>query len=583
MEVDKLSFKLLRMNMHSQKLEEYPLAESLKLAGGRRFIGTICNQEIDPCCSPLGEDNKLIITGGPLSGYNISSADRFSVGGKSPLTGGIKEANAGGNFIRLLKKLGISSIIIEKKPPDDHLYMVYLSKNERKILSADEYKGMGNYEAACNLRKRFGSDIGIMLAGPAAEMRMFSAGVFVTDKDGVPSRAAARGGMGAVMASKGLKAIVVQNDGDYKPAINNKEEFTKARKEFTHLLRTTPQTSEVYPNYGTAAALAPLNHMGALPTLNFTRGSFDMADKINGDALYDLIAARNGEGRHSHGCMHGCVIHCSNVVPDLEGKTIVSPLEYETLCLMGSNLGIGDLDTIARLNYYCNDIGLDTIEVGAAIGVALDYGMAEFGDEGEICRLVSDEIRNGTLKGRLLGSGAYLTAKVLGINRIPCVKRQAFAAHDPRSIKGMSVTYATTPMGADHTAGVTFRANIDHHKPEGQMEVSRNIQVLVAAVESLGFCIFVLPAMGGRVNCFVKLMNAVYGTKLTEEELLKEGKQTILLERKFNLQAGLTAASDRLPDFMKTEKNPPHNLVSDIPLADYQRYWDEEYWGELLE
>ncbi|GAW92800.1 aldehyde ferredoxin oxidoreductase C-terminal domain-containing protein [Calderihabitans maritimus] len=572
---------LLRVNMSNLRTALEPLPEEYKLLGNRGLVAEILCREVPARTNPLGAKNKLILAGGPLAGLGISSAARLSAGGKSPLTGGIKEANAGGIAVQRMTRLGIRAIIVEGQAETGKIYLLYLKKDGVELLPAGELKGLGTYDVAKKLRARYGKDIGVITIGPAGEMLMNLAGIFATDSEGQTSRACARGGLGAVMGSKGLKAIVIANDGDYRVPVHDEEAFKKARKEFIKVLMTTPQTSEIYTNYGTASALAPINKLGGLPTYNFRQGSFEKAEAIDGDALYDLIEKRNGAGKHSHACMNGCVIRCSNVVPDEEGNTLVSPLEYETLALLGSNLGIADLDAIASLNKLCNDIGIDTIETGAALGVAIEAGMAPFGDAQEIYRIIEEEIGQGTILGRVLGQGTLITGRVLGISRLPVVKGQAIAAHDPRAIKGMTITYAMSPMGGDHTAGVTLRAPIDHHKPEGQMELSRNIQVIVAAHDSLGFCMFVIPAVGGKPEYVVNLINAVYGTNFQPEWLMEYGKDVIKKERAFNLAAGFNEVHDRLPEMFLEEELPPHNLVSDLSEEDYRRYWDTEFWGEF--
>ncbi|MDW7673666.1 MAG: aldehyde ferredoxin oxidoreductase C-terminal domain-containing protein [Bacillota bacterium] len=569
---------ILRVNMNNRQIYLEPIPEQLMLLGNRSLIGEILTNEVPASCHPLGEKNKLILAGGPLAGLGISSADRLSAGAKSPLTGGIKEANAGGIAVQYMAKHGIRAIIIEGKPNADSTFLLRINNNQFELMVAEELKGMGNYEVAQVLRQKYGEKTAIITIGPAGEKELNTAGIFASDRSGIPSRACARGGLGAVMGSKKLKAIVIENNGDYKIPVVNMEDFKKARKKYLQVLQENPQTSEIYTKYGTASALATVNKIGGLPTNNYRYGSFEKAEQINGDTLYDLIEARGGEGLHSHACMSGCIIKCSNVVPDNDGKAIVTPLEFETLCLLGSNLGIGDIDFTARLNYLCNDLGIDTIEVGAAIGVALEAGVASFGDQEAVYDFIDRDIRNNTLLGRVLGQGAAMTGKVLGIKRIPVVKGQAMAAHEPRAIKGMSITYAMSPMGADHTAAVTLRAPVDHKDPKGQMELSRQIQVTVAAYDSLGFCMFVIPAIGKQPEHAVDLINAVYGLNLQYDWIENYGKKVLLTERNYNKLAGLTDAHDRLPEYMLEEKLPPSNAVSDIPLADYERFWNDEFW-----
>jgi aldehyde:ferredoxin oxidoreductase len=572
--------KVLRLDVTNQKAHFEKLDKEFQLLGNRGLIAEFANQEIPPACNPLGRHNKLIIAIGPLVGFNISSAARVSVGGKSPLTGGIKEANSGGVAGQKMGKQGIRAIILEGLPPESQRFIVYIHKDGVEYYDAEEYAFMGNYETARRLLKRFGDTCGVISIGPTGEYKMASAGVFVNDTDGEQSRACARGGMGAVMGSKGIKAIVIADDGEYKPAISDPEAFKQARKAFHDVILNTPQTKDIYRKYGTASAVMSLNQMGAMPTYNFRAGSFEYAEDISGDALYDLIGQRKGSGQHEHSCMSGCIIKCSNVVPKEDGSLLVSPLEYESIGLLGSNLGIKSLDAISQLNYQCNDIGVDSIEAGAALGVAVDAGLVTFGDEKAFMALL-EEVATGTPLGRILGQGAAITAKVFGIARAPVCKGQAFAAHEPRGIKGMAITYALSPMGADHTAAVTFRAPLDHSKPDGQMELSRNVQVLVGGIDTLGLCMFVVPAVGKKPELIVDMLNTIYGTDFSKEWITRLGKKVLQREREFNLAAGLGEASDRLPEFCEEEPLPPHNQVVDIPEEDYKRFWDDpEFWSD---
>ncbi|MDI6824148.1 MAG: aldehyde ferredoxin oxidoreductase C-terminal domain-containing protein [Bacillota bacterium] len=550
------------------------------LLGNRGLIAIIAQGEIDPLGHPLGAGNRLIVATGPLAGTAVSSAARISVGGKSPLTGGIKEANGGGEAGRALASLDLRAIIVEGLPPRGPdgkapLRLLVVSEEGAHLEEAGALAGKGTYETAALLRSWYGERAALLIIGPAGEMRLPTAGVFATDPDGQPGRACARGGMGAVMGAKGLKAIVIV-PGNHRPKPAQPERFRKAAAEFHRLLRETPQTGKFYREYGTAYSVGALNALGAMPTRNFTVGSFEHADALSGERLRELMLERGGKPVHA--CMRGCIIQCSNVYVDGTGRPLVSPLEYETLVLMGSNLGIGDPDQIARLNYLANDIGVDTIETGAAIGLLMGEGEVPFGDGATVARLL-EEIRRGSAIGRLIGCGAATVGRALGTPRVPVVKGQSFAAHEARAVKGMAITYGMTPMGADHSTGVTFRAKVDHSRPEGQMELSRDTQVRVAAYDALGFCLFVTPAVGPRPEVTVELLNAMYDLSLPPDYITDLGKWVILTERAFNLAAGLGPAHDRLPEFMYTEPLPPTGLVVDIPQEDLDRYWEAEYWG----
>jgi aldehyde:ferredoxin oxidoreductase len=269
--------------------------------------------------------------------------------------------------------------------------------------------------------------------------------------------------------------------------------------------------------------------------------------------MRDMLLNRGGEAETSHACMAGCIIRCSNIYADAGGKAVVTPLEYETVGLLGSNLGIDDLDIIAEMNAELNDLGLDTIEIGASLGVAAEAGLMEFGDGGRALELIH-EIREGTALGRILGSGAGTAGKVLGVERVPVVKNQAMSAYDPRTVKGTGVTYATSPQGADHTAGLTIRADIDHLSPEGQVEVSRAAQFKMAGYDAIGGCTFAGFGVGLAPHVMSAFLNSRYGWDTGENILVELGKECLQLEREFNKLAGFTPADDRLPEWMTREQ-----------------------------
>jgi aldehyde:ferredoxin oxidoreductase len=282
---------------------------------------------------------------------------------------------------------------------------------------------------------------------------------------------------------------------------------------------------------------------------------------------------RGGDCETTHACMAGCTIQSSNVFGDVNGKAVVSPLEFETMGLMGSNLGIDDLDAIACLNWEVNDLGLDTIDVGAALGVAAEAGLMQFGDSQRALELVG-EIRRGTPLGRVLGNGAAIAGQVLGIERVPVTKGQAISAYDPRTIKGTGVTYATSPQGADHTCGLTIRAKIDHLDPKGQAAVSRTAQINMAGYDTLGACVFAGFGYSTAPQVISELLNARYDWDTAPDILQVLGRETLKLERAFNQRAGFTKADDRLPEWMRREALPPFNAVFDVPEEDLDSLFD---------
>lgn len=562
-----------KIDTANQKFVQEEVPSTWEQLGGRALIARVLLDEVNPLCDPLGPYNKLILAPGLLVGHMLSSCDRISFGGKSPLTGGVKESNAGGTTGLKLVTLGIKALLLENAPQDDRWWVLHLSKDGVKFEAAEDLVGLGVYATADKLLERYGKDVAIALIGPAGERRQLAAGIQNLDKDRVPSRIAARGGLGALMGSKQIKAIVIDAKDGAKPEIKDLRSFKNAQKRFTKSLMEHPQT-KIYADYGTNAMPGMSDGFGGMPTRNFSAGHFEGLERIRGETMREMLLQRGGEAETTHACMPGCTIRCSNVYVDENGKTIVSPLEYETVGLLGPNLGIDDLDMIARMNYEINDLGLDTIDIGAALGVAAEAGLMEFGDSKRAMELIQ-EIRQGTVLGRVLGNGAAVTGRALNVRRVPVVKGQAMSAYEPRAIKGTGVTYATSPQGADHTAGLTIRAKINHLDPQVQAEVSRTVQINMAGYDSLGACVFAGNGFAGVPETIKQLIEARYGWQVAGDFLQHLGKTAIKLEREFNRRAGFTAADDRLPEFMKNEPLPPNYSVFDVPEDDLDHIFDQ--------
>ncbi len=554
--------KVWRVNVNDKSFTRESVPQTWERLGGRGLVARILLDEIPPTCEPLGPKNKLLLTPGLLVGHMLSSCDRISFGGKSPLTGGVKEANAGGTTGLKLAFLGIKALIIEGKPIYDSWSVLHVDSSGVRFESAEGLVGFGTYECTKKLIERYGDKIGIAIIGQGGEMLLPAAGIQNLDKDNISSRIAARGGLGAVMGAKKIKAIVIDARNGQKPPIVHPEEFRNAQKQFTKALMESPQTA-VYRDYGTAAMSRMADGFGGLPTRNFSVGKFENVETISGEFMRDVILKRGGNGEPTHACMPGCTIRCSNNYPDAEGKSIVSPLEYETIGLLGSNLGISDLDEIAKLNWMVNDLGLDSIEIGAALGVAAKAGLMTFGDGNRAIQLIN-EIKKNTPLGRLLGCGATTTGKVLGIEQVPAVKGQAMSSYEPRAIKGTGVTYATSPQGADHTSGLTIRAKVNHLEPNGQAALSRTIQINMAGYDTLGACIFTGSGFTSAPETIKELLNARYDWNVSADILQELGRETLKLEHEFNQEAGFSNADDRLPEWMTREPLPPNNSVFDV-------------------
>ncbi|BCJ85488.1 aldehyde ferredoxin oxidoreductase C-terminal domain-containing protein [Effusibacillus dendaii] len=553
--------KILRISMTDLTWSEEELKSEYAALGGRALTSRIVFDEVIGTAHPLGSNNKLVFANGVLTGSLASSAERVSVGAKSPLTGGIKESNSGGTAGLKQGRLGYRAIVVEGIRDD--MQIVHISKDGVRFESADWILGKPLSEAANLLDEKFGKHISYYMIGSSGEHKMNLAGIAVKDKDGSPTRFLGRGGLGAVAGSKGVKAIVLDDAGIDRLRPKQPEQFRAAVKRYTEWLQENPATGKSFPDYGTAGLVRTTNRLGALPTFNFRTGSFDKHEAISGETLRETILERGGAGTPTHACMPGCIIRCSNIYPDEAGNKITTPIEYENIGLLGSNLGIGSLDEIAELNRLCNEYGVDTIETGGAIGVLMEAGVLPFGDVEGAIQLLHD-VHAGRPMGRIIGGGAALVGKLYGVYRVPVVKGQSMPAYDPRAIKGLGVTYATSPMGADHTAGQTIRAQIDHHKAEGQVEVSRNAQETVIIFDSLGMCYFGASAVAGRWDGLAEIISAYVGEAVTGDEIMQMAKETLTIEHAFNRSAGFTHVDDRLPEHFYTETNPASGTVFDV-------------------
>lgn len=565
--------RILRVNLEQKEVHYVECPQDIEMLSGRALISKLMLEEVDPSCDPLGPRNKLILAPGILGGTTVSCVNRISIGAKSPLTGGIKESNGGGITGYKLGRLRVKALILEGQPLYEQWNILLVSGEKAELVPSGELQGLGVYETAEKLKERYGRHVGLVIIGPAGERLYRSAGIANSDMDGVPSRYSGRGGLGAVMGSKKIKAIVIDDSRVPGPLIADDELFKKTRQEISKTILENELIAETFTKYGTARMVKVVNSLGGLPTRNFSTGAFEGAENISGQKMYELITTRQGEGDPSHACMPGCLIRCSNVYPDEKGQALVSPLEYETIGLLGSNCGIDNLDVIARLNYICNDLGLDTIDAGGAIGVAMEAGVLSFGDaEGALGLL--EEVRKDSYLGKIIAAGTALAGQILGVKRIPACKGQGIPAYDPRAIKGLGVTYATSPMGADHTAGHTIRVQIEHARSEGQVDASRHTQIAHTVHDCIGTCYFVEGAIKGKMELLANLASAMSGRSWSVEDMKTIARETLLREVKFNERAGFHPSGNRLPEFFCREENPASKTVFDVPQEEMDRIFN---------
>ena len=573
--------KIFRVNMSdlSVKIEEVPSAWAG--LGGRALTSTVVAAEVPPTCHPLGPYNKMVFAPGLLSGTAASNSGRMSFGTKSPLTGGIKESNAGGTSAQMFAKMGIKALIIEGMPKDlDKWYSIAVTKDGATISEETELIGKGNFAVVEALQARLGKKIGVITLGPAGEMKMLTANISVKDPES-HIRSHGRGGVGAVMGSKKVKFISIDDKDAPGVTIADPEKFKAAGKVFSKALIDHPVSGQGLPTYGTNVLVNILNEAGGLPTRNFTYGQYEFHDKVSGEFMHDRIVERGGKPKH--GCHAGCLIQCSQIYNDKDGKYLTSGFEYETVWALGANAMIQELDDIAEADSIMDDLGMDSIETSVMFGVAMEAGVLPWGDGRGVVRLLKEEMGKGTPLGRILGGGTEHVGTTYGVTRVPVVKHQAIPAYDPRSVKGIGITYATSTMGADHTSGYTIATNIlgvgghvDPLKKDGQVDLSRNLQIATAAVDSTGMCIFVaFPALDipECLPALIDMINARFGIALTGDDVVSLGKYVLKLEHKFNLDAGMTNLDDRLPEFFE-QPVLPHNATWDFTGEEIDAFWN---------
>lgn len=528
--------------------------------GGRALTSQIVWDEVPPEVDPLGRRNKLVFATGVLAGTGAPSAGRLSVGGKSPLTRGIKESNVGGTAAAALSRLNIRAIVVEGAAEPGRLFALHIAPDGVRLAPCDDLRMLTTYATVRELRRLYPEAASVICIGPAGERLAQVATIAVTEREGWPCRHAARGALGAVAGAKGLKAIVIDRGG--ARAGRPSDAFRKAAGSLASDIAKSRATLR---RFGTVNLLDVTQGMGGLPTRNFSRGTFERADAIGPLALEELIKSRGG--RAGVACHPGCPIRCSNVIMDEQGEFLTASLEYETVALMGANLEIADLDKIARLDRICDELGVDTIDSAVALGVAMEGGALPFGDADSAFACLAGGPRSEIL--RLAEEGGITSVgKHLGCRRIPVVKGQGLAAYDPRVFTGTGLTCATTPMGADHTAGSVLPGRFGYHGVASSADkgeawlISHDLQALTAALDALGVCFFA-GATVANMEAFGELVTLLTGKETTALDLVNAAKRTITLERAYNLAAGLSPKSDALPEFFATEPLTPHGRVFD--------------------
>ncbi len=564
--------KYLNIDLSTKTIDSEELAgEDLARAGRYRIAKTLVDRDLARV-DPMSPENPFIISAGPFAGSNFSNANRISVGCKSPLTGGIKESNGGGTMAFALGQLGIAGMTLNNASDDWVVIRIPLD-GEITFEDATPYLGKGVFETAEMLFEKYGDKVSLGITSPVGEYGGLMGGVVFTDPEGRPTRICARGGVGAVLGSKKVKAIVC--DKHKMPDFHDRKKFMQSLKTYGGEIKEDAATQNLGAR-GTALVADVINHLGGLPVANFREGQLvDTSDgevlKMGGDYIREQNLERGGETTHA--CMPGCLIRCSNVYADEDGNDLVAPLEYETIGLLGTNCGLTHPDQVARVNAVANDLAIDTIETGAMLGSLMDAGVGTYGDENFMLEALAD-IREGNERGRILAQGAARVAEHYGIERVPVIKKQAISAYDPRVVEVTGISMMLTAQGADHTTGNLPTFECTGKSTDELALESVKIQAKCATVDSLGICVFGRSVHNAQPELIIDALNDALGTDFKVEFFDRLGKETLVLEEQFNKAAGFETADDELPDFFYQEPLAPTMKMARHHAAEVNRVRD---------
>lgn len=549
--------RIIRVDMTTATIKEEEFRqEDWWYYGGRGLIDAmITDKELDPNCDPLGPDNILSFANGLFAGTMMTSSGRLSVSAKSPLTGGIKESNAGGTFGRWMCEQQIKMISFYGQPADGKKYYLYVDPEGNLSLEDASWLSMKlTYETSELLRNKYNDDIALACIGPAGERQALVSAIMCSEfRSHFMCRAAARGGLGAVMGSKGIKAIVIDKARNpYKPAIpaETEEEFREACRTVAKAVTSNPMTGGLQRKCGSAAGVGATGALGALPTNNFSGKRVDFS-RLAPDAWMAALVGQGGHGTIP--CQPGCVCCCSNEFHDKDGNYLSAGIEYETLVFMGCNLGIWSPNFVAAGDRFCDDYGIDTIDIGCGIAVAMDEGVLPFGDEEAAMKMLRSVMDPDDYYGKVLINGCQAMGEFLHAKRIPTGKRQALAAYDPRVLVGFGMTFERSPMGADHTSAMAL-LNRKDLIPEDQVDLN---QANSACCDDFDICLFCWGSIAFDPTAraaIARAAGAFLGKSGVGPELIEEiGRKILYIEHKFNQRAGFTMADDKIGDFFYTE------------------------------
>ncbi|HPU00341.1 MAG TPA: aldehyde ferredoxin oxidoreductase family protein [Bacillota bacterium] len=596
--------KVLEVDLNSKQVKKYALPHHmLELYVGNKGLGArLLYDLLPPATDPLSEKNVFIVTTAPLTGSGAPSSNRFNITTKSPLTGTIVNSNCGGDFGIHLKKAGYDALIITGKA-DRPVYLNIDGENV-SIEDAAELWGLDTQKTQEKLPPKTGK----IVIGPAGENLVKYASVISEE------RVAGRGGVGAVMGSKNLKAVVAR--GDQKVRVAHEEKFKEICKKWRELARQHPATGEELPRYGTAVFVNKCNATFTLPTRNYRYGTFSEADAVSGETLAEKYLVKN------IGC-RGCPIACGRLV-EFKGKKIKGP-EYETVGLLGPNIMNADLMAIIEFNYLADLLGLDTISLGNTLGFVMEAGEKgliktnlAFGKIDGISQAIEDIAYRRGFGDEMAEGVRYLSQKYGGEEFAIHVKGLEIASYEPRGAVGQGLGYAIASRGGCHIGGgyaIYLEANgpitVDPLTPLGKPGLVVLNQTTMEAVSSLGCCIFTvymflprqLLELNARSPFASKLIRGTFlyggnligralslpawtlpvkppfimlpqvwahvyctGQRFTLGRLMELGKRVVNMDRIFNLREGLTARDDTLPARLTEELQRSEEPNSRVPL-----------------
>ncbi len=575
--------KLLRINLTNRTMivEDLDLELAKKFVGGRGLGTKMLYDEIDPKIDALSPENKLFFINGPMSGTPTPTGGRYMVVTKSPLSGTIASSNSGGTWGARLKYAGYDGIIVEGKA-DKPVYIT-VSEESFEIIDAFDLWGKTVGETTDILQKD--KKTNVLAIGPAGE-RLSKIAAIMNDKD----RAAGRSGVGAVMGSKNLKAIVVT--GNLKVSLFNAEATKANNKEATQKLKDNPVTGEGLPAYGTAVLVNVINANGMFPTNNFQEGVFANAEDISGETLAEKYLVRKDP-------CHRCPIGCGRYTKT--DKVEGGGPEYETIWAFGADCGVKDLAKIIEANYWCNQLGIDTISAGATLAAAMELSQIglldhvdfeghklEFGNDDAIVYWTKKlALREGF--GDEMADGSYRLCEKYGRADLSMsVKKLEIPAYDPRGVQGHGLNYATSNRGGCHVRGYMISpeilglpAKLERQELKDKPFWTKTFQDLTAFIDSSGLCLFTSFALGA--DDYAKIYNSIVGTNWSGDDVLKAGERIYNIEKQFNIEAGILPEEDSLPErFLKipmpagpTEGH-VHRLSELLPEYYDLRGWDSK-------